>query len=385
MERRHLLKITYTLNFFIALHAFLTLYINSSALAELFADTTISVLYALGSLFGITALLIVPRILRNVGDVRATIGVIALDIVALVVLTLNPHPFAFLGAFLVHIILIRVLQLDIDIFLETATDKRKEGTQRGFFLTITNTALVLSPLIVGFLLADTEAYSRVYFVSLLALIPAFLLILFSYRHFKDPAYHHTRMSVMFRKIFQRAYLRHIFAANFLLRLFYAIMVIYTPLYLHLEIGLPWNVLGVIFTVMLLPFALLEYPLGRLADTKYGEKEILVIGFLIMAITTALISFTTTTNFIVWALLLLATRVGASAVEIMTETYFFKKADVSDADIVSAYRIVEPFAYIVGSGLVSILLVFVDVRYVFVFLGALLLFGCTVSLKLRDTL
>jgi len=385
MQRRHLLKITYILAFFLALHAFLTLYINSSALAELFSGSVVSILYTVGSAIGIAALIVIPKLLRNTGDVRATIGTILLEMVALVVLAWNPHPIAFLSAFLVHITLIRILQLDIDIFLETATDKRMEGAQRGFFLTITNTALVLSPLLVGFLLAETAAYSRVYLVSFAALIPALFLVLFSYKHFRDPTYNHTKTLRMLAKVLRFAYLRRIFAANFFLRLFYAIMVIYTPIYLHNEIGLPWDVLGVIFTVMLLPFALLEYPLGRLADTKYGEKEMLALGFFVTAIATAAISFTTTTNFIVWALLLLATRIGASTVEIMTETYFFKKADISDADVVSAYRMVEPFAYILGSAAVSLLLLVVDVRYIFLVLGVLLLHGVRISFKLRDTL
>ncbi len=385
MQRQHLLKVTYVLNFFIALHVFLTLYINSSALAELFSESIVGILFTVGSALGIAALIVIPRLLRNTGNVRATIGTLVLEMGALAVLAWNPHPIAFLAAFLVHITLIRALQLDVDILLETATDKRAEGTQRGFFLTISNTALVLSPLIVGFLLAETTAYGRVYIASFVALLPALFLVLFSYKHFRDPAYTHTRMARMFAKVFRFAYLRRIFAANFLLRLFYAVMVIYTPLYLHNEIGLPWDILGVIFTVMLLPFAILEYPLGKLADTKYGEKEMLALGFFITALATALLSFATTHNFIVWALLLLSTRIGASMVEIMTETYFFKKADVSDADIISAYRMIEPLAYIIGPAAVSLALLVIDTRFIFLLLGILLLQGIHVSFKLRDTL
>jgi MFS family permease len=87
------------------------------------------------------------------------------------------------------------------------------------------------------------------------------------------------------------------------------MTVYCPIYLHTTIGLSWSEIGVIITVMLLPFVLIELPLGRLADKKYGEKEIMIIGFLILGLSTMGLAFITSTNVWVWAIALLVTRIG----------------------------------------------------------------------------
>jgi len=115
------------------------------------------------------------------------------------------------------------------------------------------------------------------------------------------------------------------------------MVIYTPIYLNQHLGIDWTQIGMIFTIMLLPFIFLQFPLGRLADTRLGEKEIMAIGFGILVVSTAALSFITTTSFWVWALALFATRVGASAVAVMNETYFFKKTNDTDADLLEFFH------------------------------------------------
>ena len=52
--------------------------------------------------------------------------------------------------------------------------------------------------------------------------------------------------------------------------------------------------------MLLPFLFFQLPLGHLADKKYGEKEILIIGFVVMGATTMLIPYIGTASLIFWA-------------------------------------------------------------------------------------
>src|SRR5690606_23149335 len=125
----------------------------------------------------------------------------------------------------------------------------------------------------------------------------------------------------FRELKNYPDILRIVRVDFVLRFFYAWMVIYTPLYLHNYIGLEWSSIGVIFTIMLIPFALFELPLGTLADRVYGEKEILIAGLAIMSISTISLFFITSSAFVVWSVALFLTRVGASAVEIMSETYF----------------------------------------------------------------
>ena len=163
------------------------------------------------------------------------------------------------------------------------------------------------------------------------------------------------------------------------------MVIYTPIYLHKYIGLDWQTIGLIFTIMLLPFVFFQLPLGILADKKFGEKEILNIAIVILGITTITLSFITTNTVWVWATLLFITRIGASSINIMSETYFFKKVDAKDSDIISFFRMAKPIAYIFGPTLASLTIFLIDFRYIFLVLGIIMLTGLRYSLTIEDTL
>jgi hypothetical protein len=197
-------------------------------------------------------------------------------------------------------------------------------------------------------------------------------------------------------------------ADFLLFFFYSWMTIYTPLYLHKNMGFSWNQIGVILFIMLLPFVYVQFPLGRLADKKYGEKEILSIGFVIMAIFTGIIFFITGGNHvlektffvlnlgnleiditwyvILWAAILFVTRIGAASVEIMCDTYFFKKVDSLDTNIISCFRMVGPAAYILGPLFATLLFTFssFDIQYLFLVLGLIMFIGLKFSLSIKDT-
>jgi MFS family permease len=137
--------------------------------------------------------------------------------------------------------------------------------------------------------------------------------------------------------------------------------------------------------MLVPFVILELPLGKLADKKLGEKELMTGGFIWLAVSTAILSFVETPFLILWAILLLLTRVGASTVEIMTETYFFKKIDEHDSDLLGFFRMVQPASYVIAPIIASIVLMFVDFRWLFMVLGIICLYGIRWSLSLKDTL
>ena len=100
------------------------------------------------------------------------------------------------------------------------------------------------------------------------------------------------------------------------------MVIYTPIYLHEYIGFGWDKIGIIFSIMLLPFVILDFPLGKLSD-KIGEKKMLMAGFLIMTSSVLAIPLMTEPLLWLWAVILFMTRVGAATIESLSESYFFK--------------------------------------------------------------
>ena len=195
---------------------------------------------------------------------------------------------------------------------------------------------------------------------------------------------HIKIRETVKKYLNDKNLYNIFSVQFLLQLFYSYMVIYTPIYLSKYIGFSWTEIGIMFSIMLLPFIIFEIPIGDLADKKYGEKEFLSAGLLIMGLATIFISFVTMKNFWIWATILFITRIGAAFVEVSSDSYFFKKVDQSKADVISFYRLTRPLSYIVAPLLATLCLQFIPFEYTFIVIGAILIIGTRYSLALEDT-
>ena len=161
------------------------------------------------------------------------------------------------------------------------------------------------------------------------------------------------------------------------------MVVYSPIYLNKVIGFDWKEIGIIIVIMLLPFVLFEYPLGKLSDHKYGEKVIMAIGFGIMGLSTILISVISLKILFVWSMIFFVTRTGASMGEIMIETYLFKSIHAKDSQVLSAFRISRPASFFFSSGIMIIGLNFFDTQYMFVVIGLLVLTALLPILTIDD--
>lgn len=383
-SRKNIFKALYTLAFLLALHSALPAYINSAFITSIISEQFVGTIFTLGSLLAIVTFIQMPRVLTRFGNYKTVLFFTGALIVSVLGLAFLTHPFIALPLFLIYLIASQIIWFTIDLFLEHFTSDAETGTIRGIYFTIINIAWVLAPLLMGILLGDGNRFWLIYLLAGLLLMPLPYILRTSFRSYKDAEYKHTRFWKTFGKIVRNKDIFNVFMIALLLQFFYSWMVIYTPLYLIDTIGFDWNVLGVIFTIMLLPFALFQYPLGKIADLWLGEKELLVGGFLIMALSTAVLSFITTPTIWLWAVLLFVTRVGASAVGIMSDTYFFKKTNDADSDILSFFRMTSPLAYVIGPLIASGILFFTSMQYLFIILGAIMLLGGYYSLKLKDT-
>jgi MFS family permease len=365
----HNINIIFTSNLLLSFHFFLIIYINSSLLDQFFSSSVLSLLYILGSVFNLAIFINAPSILKYLGNYKFTLWAIILEAVAIMGLIFALDPILVALAFILHQAVISMILFGLDIFLEGAiTDEKHTGMLRGIFLTLSNLTLVFSPLIVGILVKENN-FKIVYTISLLFLIPLFILIKTQlknakYKYLKRVGFFHA-----FLEARKNRDLHGVLYAHFLLQFFYAFMVIYMPIYLTVHIGFTWEQLGVIFTIMLLPFLMFELPIGTLADKKYGEKEFMIAGFIIMMLSTFYIPFITTASVMLWSALLFFTRVGASFVEITCESHFFKKVNEQNASLISFFRMARPLAYISAPVFVTVLLFLFkifDIKYVFIF-------------------
>ncbi len=382
-NRKHIFKTLFITNFLFAFSIALPAFISSNFLKEFAPEKFVGIIYTVGSIFTIIAFAKISKILRRFTNYKVTISLILSQIILLLVLAISNNSFIIITTFILYLVTASLLVFNLDVFLESFSLDCSTGNTRGKFFTAGNIAWIIAPATAGILLVNGEYWKIFLSASIFTALIAYMIIK-NFKKFEDPQYEDVKLINTLKQIIKRKNVFKIFASNFLLYFFYSWMVIYVPMYLHGSLHFSMKELGIMFTIMLVPFSLIELPAGIIADTKLGEKELLTLGFIIMSISTISMSFILSSSFLIWASILFITRIGASLVEIMTETYFFKKIDGSDIHLLSAYRSNRSFAYVVAPIVASVFLIFFDSRYLFILLGIILLLGLRFSLTLEDT-
>jgi len=372
------------LSFLFTLHVAMPIYINSTYLSNFTSENTVGIIYSFGSILTIGTLVLVQRYINIVGNFRVIMLFLLLEFAATLGLVYFVHAPMLIISFILSFISLTVIGFNLDVFLESFSTDDITGNLRGHFLTWANVAWLISQIGVVFILIDAD-YKKLYLSSALILILVTILIFSRFNKFKDPVYGKPApFWETLREIWRNKNFLSIFSSSLLLQFFFSWMVVYTPIYLINHIGFSSRETGIIFSIMLLPFILAELPLGKIADKKLGEKEIMSLGFIIMGISTIFLSLTTYKSIVLWATLLFITRVGASMVEIMSETYFFKKIGVQNVNIISVFRSMRPIAYITAPIVATVLFSIIDIRFIFVILGLLMFYGLRFSLAIEDT-
>ncbi len=382
--RKSTLFSLYVLGLLISFRYAIPSYVTSSYLSGIFGERFIGYIFAIGSVFGLLVFYFASHILRRWGNYKTSIIFSIISFLALFTVAIAKNPLLILICLTASSAAGSLVALNLDIFVEHDSANAKTGNIRGVFLATQNAAYLVSPYLAGLIIA-TLNYKGIFLSASLMMIPFILIIFSNLKGFPDPEYKEFHLKSTAKEFFRRRDIKFITISYFLLQFFFAWMVIYTPLYLHSYIGFDWLTIGKIFTIMLLPFVIIEAPLGRLADKKFGEKEILTIGFILMAAMTALMPLVVDKNFWIWALLLFGTRIGAAMVEVMCDAYFFKNIGDKDANLISIYRSMVPIAYIVAPITATIFLMYLPISYLFYILGFLMLFGLRYSLAIKDTL
>ncbi len=378
-------SVLYTLNFLFALNVAIVTYYMSSFIGSVgVPENMIGIVYALGSFSGVIALIAAVRFIKRFGNYTFLIALAIVNAISFAILGLTTNWWILLIPFVLSFAVPYMIGFSLDIFLENNTvGEKSTGGIRAIFITMANLAFVIAPTIGGYLAKDGD-FSMLFIVAALIMLP-FALLSFKKLPYKDSKKYKTPTLRTIKYTIKRSKnMRNIFAINFLLRIFYAVMVVYAPIYMHTHIGLSFQQIGLISSIMLLAFIIVEIPLGRIGDSKLGEKEILVAGFAILSLSTITVAFISTPSLIVWSVLLFITRIGAAMVDIMNESYFFKHVDGEDTDDVSAFRSMSPIAYTLGPIFSVGILAVAPIWVLFVITGCVLASGILLALGIKDT-
>ena len=298
MKKRSVLTVLYLTSFLYSLRVAIPAYLNSSFLGQILPDRFVGYVYTCGALLTLILLLFLPKILARFGVYKLAVTFLSLGVISILGLAFLHGSVLLVGLFLTMLLSTTICYLCFDVFLEDASDDKSTGRIRSIYFTSLNIAWVFAPTLAGLLMRGGNNFSNVYMVASLLTLFTLLTIAWSMRNFKEPKYANPSIIFAIKQTYSNKNLSGIFWAVFILQIFYSWMVIYTPLYMNKSIGFSFAEMGPMFTIMLLPFILFQIPFGRLADKVMGEKELLIFGFLVMSVSTIMISFLEVKSFII---------------------------------------------------------------------------------------
>tara|TARA_B100000508_G_scaffold67978_1_gene53049 strand:- start:13870 stop:15069 length:1200 start_codon:yes stop_codon:yes gene_type:complete len=384
--KRHLIPI-YVATLLLVFHTFLIAYINSSFLEQFIPTASVGSIYTIGSALSVLIFLFISRVLGKVGNFRLTLFLLMTNFVAVLGMAHAETLRVAIPLFLYHLVAVPLIIFNIDVFMEEqiGNNETSTGGRRGLLLTLSALIGAVTPLTSSLIIDFSGGdFTNTYMVSAATLIPVIAILVFYFKDFSDPQYSEIDLFAAMRTFWDNNNIRYVFIANFVLQMFFMMMVVYTPLYLTGYINFTWAQFGLIMFFAQLAYVVLEYPIGIVADKYIGEKEMMGFGFLIIAIATSWMSFITITSVLVWSLVMFMTRVGAALVEATTESYFFKQTKSSDAQIISFFRITRPLAYLAGALLASLALLYFPFNLIFVLAATLMVPALFCTLNIADT-
>ena len=359
----------------------LLMYVTSDYFSKALRGDNVSSIYFIVYVVALIGLLNIHKVIKALGKAQAFLIFFLVQICLLTFLMFTSPSFLGMILLMLYLIANYFAWVILDVVIEEYSEDKKSGRIRGFHLMILSAGTLIGPFLSTNILTDFGFNGL--FISVLVLnCIMFLFSLIGLRSVKGTFRGSLTIRDLGLKVLTNKDVLNIYAISLALEAFYALMIVYTPLYL-INLGISWEQIGIIFTIMLIPFVILEYPIGYLADKKFGEKEMLIIGLFIMSVSAGGIFFIHSTSIFVWSIALLLTRIGAAAVETLRDSYFYKKIDGRDVDLISFFRTTRSVGYMLATGLSAMLLIIAPMRYIFLLVAAMVFVGLYPAFKLVD--
>lgn len=356
-------------------------YVMSSYFKEATGTESIGIFYGVSYFIFLIILLNLHKLVRLLGKANVFYFSVLLNIIISTLLIFTNPSMTGVLLLMLYIVMSHIEWVALDMIVESFSVDNKSGRIRGLHLTILNAGFWFGPFVSTYIL-DKIGFGGIFIFALIFNSFVFIFGLMGFRNINHRFEQKLKVSEVIRKVLAKKDIMRIYYVSFVLEFFYALMTIYTPIYLR-NLGYSWESIGLIFTIMLAPFVMLQYPMGILADKKFGEKEFLIFAILMMAIATIAIYFIGSGSVVIWAAVLFATRIGAALIEILRDSYFFKKVDAYDVDIINFFRTSLPVAYIAATIFSSFILFFLPIKFAFVFTGLIVLSALYPASKLVD--
>lgn len=375
------IKLISFISFLIGFSQAIIIYILSSYFKLISGTENVGLFYLVSYAIVLLILLNLHKVVKKIGKSRVFyLSVLATIVSIFFLIIFTPSRWCMVFAAL-YLIFAGIEWAALDVILESYSTDKMSGRIRGLHLTIFNLGFLFGPLL-SVKILDGFGFYGIFFILFFINAIILMISLLGLGHVNHYFKHELSVWGVVKKMAGRSELARIYYISFVLELFFALMIIYVPIYL-LDLKFSWNDIGWAFTVMLLPFVILQYPAGFLADKKWGEKKFLIFSLIIMFFSTLAVFFTTSKSVAIWAAILFATRIGAALIEILRDSYFYKEIDARDVDLIHFFRTAMPMGYIVATILSSIVLIFLPTKFSFIIIAVIVLSALYPAFRLKD--
>ncbi|MEA1926008.1 MAG: MFS transporter [Patescibacteria group bacterium] len=381
-KRKQKLYLLSTVVFLLGFQLSLVIYVLSSFIKELTGTENVGIFYFIAYAASFYILINLHHLIKRHGKSRTLLLFMIVKMLTLLAMGVFSHNIFVIIFAVWSLVGDALIWASLDVLIESFTRNSITGKVRGTSLTFMDLGFLFGPFLAAWTV-ENFGFGPVFILASLITAVAAAIIYGSYGNINHSARKSCSARVVLKKMLKRKNLLRIFYASLILELFYCVMSVFTPLYL-LSIGFSWLDIGKIITVMLIPFVIIQIPLGIIADTRTGEKEWLIIGIIIMSLSTGAISFISSTNLIFWMVILFITRIGASIIQVMRDTYFYKKVDPRDIGFIDYFRTTKSLAFIFGMAFFSFFLIVLPLQMLFLMLAVLIFTALAPVFRLNDT-
>jgi MFS family permease len=276
--------------------------------------------------------------------------------------------------------------VEMDAILETFSIDKMSGRIRGIYLLFTNIGYIIGPLMATQLL-DRYGFSSVFLFTMIVSSVLFIVTTIKLRNVKEEMREILGPKELLKKAFSNKDVFNIYLVSVTLEIFFALAIVYIPLYLK-SIGFDWSQIGVLIVFGMVPYILFQYPAGLLADKKFGEKELIFAAIILTSVSTISIYFVESRSFLFWVIFMMIFRIGSALLEILRDSYFYKKVDGRDLDMIDFFRTAGPVGIVFGTFLSSFLisdLTGFPMKIIFLFSGVIMLLGLIPAMRIIDNI
>ncbi|MBI5413593.1 MFS transporter [Candidatus Peregrinibacteria bacterium] len=343
-------------------------------------DAKVGLVFLVGYFAAFLSNLYAAHIIEHLRKRKSLLLALIIFTVSFASYTVIKHTPILLIVFGTYQFILALFVLDVSLYIKHYSNYKEIAENAGKLGSFSNIGWMIGPLL-GSLIADKFGFNVLFLTS--SVVSLIALIIFFTVHLSGEEVHfpHSKPFAKNLKLFFKdANLCRTYINNAGLGFIFSIWD-FLPL-LMLQIGATIPIIGMTKTLMGVPQSIFEFPIGRMADKETGERKIFMVGYILAAVFTLALGFTTDLHYFITFFFIAAT--GTSFLEMTRDSYFFRQMSEKDIELVSVYRTSDTLPYLLGQVLAIAMLAIFPIKWWFIIGGliAILIFVPN-AYKLRE--